>query len=299
MTDFASFLRWEASSRDSIDFKKIYVDIAGDLNAGLMLSELLYWYLPSHGTEENKLRVERDGFQWIAVPRYQWWDRARLSPEQSDRALKILCDKGLVFKKRYKFAGEVTVHIRMLETAFLEAWERVLNNPILNPFMPKTEMDLGKTPKSKLAKSANGNKDKAEILLTKGTAKNTPKDISPRKRDDMFDAISKVWGITAGGWVGNMKSMFLGTAKKGQWKQCNFEPPITDANELLNFEPYMLRRMAEKRITDKPTACVTIQRWFYDYRLEVAKKITRLDTPTDLSKWTSPDPFAFLESEGA
>lgn len=174
MTDFASFLRWEAASRDSIDFKKTYVDIAGDLNAGLMLSELLYWYLPSQGSDNNKLRVQRDGFQWVAVRRYQWWERTRLSPDQSDRALNILCGKGLVLKKRYKFAGEVTVHVRIIETAFLAAWEKVLNSPIVNPFLPKPEMELGKKAKSKTVKKQKGIKDNTEILLTETPTLITP-----------------------------------------------------------------------------------------------------------------------------
>lgn len=119
-----------------------------------------------------------------------------------------------------------------------------------------------------------------------------------RKPDAMFDAIAKVWGVTAGGWIGNMKGMFTGTAQKGEWGRCKFDPPVTDAQEILDFEAYMLKRMRDKKVSDKPTACVTIQRWFYDFRAEAAKKITRLDaTPVDLSKWENPDPFSFLESE--
>lgn len=94
---------------------------------------------------------------------------------------------------------------------------------------------------------------------------------SKRPPDPLYDAIAKVWGINAGGWVGNLKSMMLGVAKRGEWHRCNFNPPVSSADEILGFEPYMLKRMAEKKITDKPTACVTIQRWFYDYRLEKSK----------------------------
>lgn len=98
---------------------------------------------------------------------------------------------------------------------------------------------------------------------------------TPRKRatDPYYDNIAKVWGITAGGWIGNLKSMFLGTAKRGEWERCNFNPPVTDPAEILAFEKYMLQRMAEKNITDKPTACVTIQRWFYDFRREGIKPV--------------------------
>lgn len=91
---------------------------------------------------------------------------------------------------------------------------------------------------------------------------------SSRKRDLYFDAISQVFGITAGGWVGSIKSMMLGTAKRGEYARCNFDPPVTDAQEILDFEVYMLKRMKDKNLSEKPTACVTIQRWFYDFRNE-------------------------------
>jgi len=45
--EFNEFLSWELTTRDTIDFKKIYVDIAGDLIAGLLLSQIIYWHLPS------------------------------------------------------------------------------------------------------------------------------------------------------------------------------------------------------------------------------------------------------------
>lgn len=96
----------------------------------------------------------------------------------------------------------------------------------------------------------------------------TEKKSSSRNRDEMFDAIAKVWGNNAGGWVGSMKSMLTGTAKRGEWARCKFDPPVTNAQEILDFEIYMLKRMKDKNLSEKPTACVTIQRWFYDFRNE-------------------------------
>jgi hypothetical protein len=53
-----TFLAWEAASRDTIDFKKIYVDMADDLVAGLLLSQVVYWFLPDRNGN-LKLRVRR------------------------------------------------------------------------------------------------------------------------------------------------------------------------------------------------------------------------------------------------
>lgn len=134
------------------------------------------------------------------------------------------------------------------------------------------------------------------------TTENKEKKSSSQKRDAIFDAIAEVFKTDAGGYIGNIKAMMLGTAKRGEWKRCNFDPPVEDAAEILAFGVYMKQRMAEKNITEI-SACVTIQRWFYDFRDEAvrqaARKITQLNNPADLTKWASPDPFAFLKSEGA
>ena len=73
--EFQEFLSWEKTSRDSIDFKKVYVDISGDLIAGLVLSEILYWYLPTKNGGQNKLKVIHEGEMWIAARYKDWWDR--------------------------------------------------------------------------------------------------------------------------------------------------------------------------------------------------------------------------------
>lgn len=179
MKTFADFIAWERASRDSIDFKKVYVDIAGDLNAGLMLSEIIYWYLPSKNSDVNKLRIERDGYSWLAIRRTEWWDRTRLSPDQADRALGLLVKAGIVKKTRYKFAGELAVHIRVDEKVFMSMMADAIEHPATNPYVP-TEMELGKKAKSNLVKVENGIAENAQILLTESTASNTSKDSTPK-----------------------------------------------------------------------------------------------------------------------
>ncbi|GAJ09042.1 unnamed protein product, partial [marine sediment metagenome] len=75
---FNDFLAWEKASRDTIDFKKIYVDITGDLIAGLLLSQIIYWHLPNKDGE-TKLRVIKKNRPCIAKARHDWWDEARIS----------------------------------------------------------------------------------------------------------------------------------------------------------------------------------------------------------------------------
>ncbi len=119
------FLMWEATSRDTIDFKKIYVDMTGDLIAGLMLSQIVFWYLPDkYG--QSKLRIERDGHRWLAKARYEWWDECRITLEQVKRATKLLVDMDLLITERFKFSGAPTTHMRINWPAFMRRWNEVM-----------------------------------------------------------------------------------------------------------------------------------------------------------------------------
>ncbi len=137
-----------------LDVKRIYIDLAGDLAAGVALSEIVYWYLPNK-SGETKLRVKHEGHLWIAAPRSQWWERCRLSPEQADYALGKLVRKGLLEKRVFKFSGQPVVHLRLQVDAFLAQLEALITSPQVNPYMPVPEQDVemgnfpigtGKTP---------------------------------------------------------------------------------------------------------------------------------------------------------
>lgn len=129
------FFAWEVTSRDTIDFKTVYVDMADDLMAGLLLSQLVYWHLPKKdGT--SRMRISKEGNLWVAKARTEWWAETRLKPRQVDRAAKILVKKGLVFTKRWRFNGSPTTHWRINWNAFLpslkresERWKKNCNSP--------------------------------------------------------------------------------------------------------------------------------------------------------------------------
>jgi hypothetical protein len=129
--ELREFLAWEKTTTDTVDFKRIYVDMAGDLVAGLMLSQLVYWYLLPNRKGESKLRVHRDGHWWVAKQRDDWWDEIRLSPKRVDRAIRILVDRGLVVKKQWRFNGDRTTHLRIVWDAFYDAWSD--NLPEMEP----------------------------------------------------------------------------------------------------------------------------------------------------------------------
>jgi hypothetical protein len=119
--DFERFLLWERSSRDTIEVKRAYIDMAGDLVAGIMLSQIVYWHLPSRDGR-TRLRVKRDGHLWLAKGRADWWAECRVSPKQADRALALLAEQGLVEVRLFRFAGAPTKHVRIVPEAFLRGW---------------------------------------------------------------------------------------------------------------------------------------------------------------------------------
>jgi len=125
----------------------------------------------------------------------------------------------------------------------------------------------------------------------KSTKENTLDAGKPRRElDPEFELIADIWHTRAGGYVANMKGMIFGTRKvKGEWLKCQFDPPAT-VEELTAFKPYMQSRIAEKRMTEPPTAAVTIQRWFYDFRAMREKQLTPVSPPVfDLSDWYIPE----------
>lgn len=117
-----TFLQYEAVSQDCVDFKLIYVDMAGDLIAGLLLSQIIYWHLPSKNGG-SKLRVRRDGYSWIAKKYDDWYDEVRISGKQARRAIDILEQQGLIETAVFQFAGAPTTHVRIVPEVFIERWE--------------------------------------------------------------------------------------------------------------------------------------------------------------------------------
>lgn len=121
------FLAWESASRDTIDVKRIYIDMAEDLVSGIMLSQLVYWHLPNR-KGDSKLSVERDGHLWVAKAYSEWMYECRLSKKQARRAVAHLTELGLIVMKVYHFANKPSVHIRLNWDIFMEKFSYIVNN---------------------------------------------------------------------------------------------------------------------------------------------------------------------------
>lgn len=96
-----------------------------------------------------------------------------------------------------------------------------------------------------------------------------------RPRDLMYDAIVDVFQLpaTAGGMIGNIKAMLLGTAQKGEWKLCALEIPATH-DEVRKFGAWWKQVYPGLNIPMQP---FKLQRHFEDFRS--GKAIERNDAP--------------------
>jgi len=173
MQNIQEFLAWEQMSRDTIDVKKVYIDIAEDLVAGVLLSQIIYWYLPDQ-EGKTKLRVERDGQLWLVKGREDWWEECRISPKQFDRAIAILQKKGLVEKKIFKFNGNPTTHIRLNFDVLIQ-YLSVFTQRV------KTNLPKGEKPNSPLGKNEIDERGKS---ITENTTEITNIDYNNNKADE-------------------------------------------------------------------------------------------------------------------
>lgn len=113
----------KSSAEDIVSVSKIYIDMTGDIEAAMVLDELMFWTCPTK-RRGTGLRVRRDGYLWLAVGRSDWWERKRITERQADRAVRKLEELGLVQKKVMLFGGKTTVHLRVIVKKFFELYAK-------------------------------------------------------------------------------------------------------------------------------------------------------------------------------
>lgn len=176
------------ATNDVVAFRLAFADIAGDVVAGLLLSQLAYW--------TTRATVERDGHLWIVKTLEAWWDECRLTPHQARRALAELVKRGLAETATHKFHGIPTSHIRLIP----EAMETALATL---PTRDNRESDLRVSASPGLARERESNKtetlkETTPLSLLALSAEPDPSDpfdefwsAYPKKADK--DAARKAW----------------------------------------------------------------------------------------------------------
>lgn len=89
-----------------------YIDIAGDLTAGVLLSQIMYWFDKDSKNKCVRTKIKKKGYFWIARRRDEWANEIRVAPKQYDSAMKKLKAKKLVIVEKFKINGAPTTHIR-------------------------------------------------------------------------------------------------------------------------------------------------------------------------------------------
>lgn len=132
-----------------------YIDITGDLVAGTLLAQIMYWFAEG----KNRVSIYKDGFYWIAKRREDWMAEIKITKKQYDCAIKKLTgeiepteeekkqkwNKGkrrekkydmenrLVEVKTYHFYGIPTTHIRPITENInrkVDEWKRTVEEEI-------------------------------------------------------------------------------------------------------------------------------------------------------------------------
>jgi hypothetical protein len=124
--NWQEFVKHEKASRDTIDTKRAYIMMAGDIAAGVLLSQIMYWHLPGNDTP-TRLTVEHEGHLWLAKKRHDWWDEICMLPKQFDRTVKTLEKRHLVKTKLFRFDGSPTKHLRVIWDVFLEVYDAIIS----------------------------------------------------------------------------------------------------------------------------------------------------------------------------
>lgn len=117
----------EQNSRKGVFVDLTYIDMVEDLNAGILLSQIVYWNsFDDYGNE--KLKVNINGKMYLAKSKPDWYDEIRLSKKQVERAEKILKDKNIIKIELKKFSGTPTNHYWLDWAMFLELENLILSS---------------------------------------------------------------------------------------------------------------------------------------------------------------------------
>jgi len=156
MITYDDFVAFEENSYKCIKLNPQYVDITGDVLAGLLLSQIVYWNLPS-----KKNGSKRCG-DYLIKKREDWYDEIRLTPRQIDRVMKILIAKGIVDVKVQKsviYNGTPVHHIRLNIDILVELINKHLHSSMVVSTSPNGEVGISTSPNGEISLSTSPNGD--------------------------------------------------------------------------------------------------------------------------------------------
>lgn len=223
------------------------------------------------------------------------------SESQVRRIIKRLVKSQVLTRQERR--GESNLYgIDLSKGAQKEPYNSAKRNPLQNdtPSIAMTPQGLHSydtpTPAIAMTPEPSLEPSKKQSSTPNGATVQKPvRENATRRAPDEWDlAIGTALKTTATGFVTQVKGMMFGRGKKGtEWAACNFDPPVTEVQEIIEFGVYVEQRMRREKITIKLSKPLTIQRWFYDFR--AAKKPAESKILTlDVSAADYPDAADFL-----
>jgi hypothetical protein len=98
------------SALSAVVVRKEFITLTGSLEAGILLSQITYWFMPST-KGSSKLRVHRDGKWWLAKTRKDLAAECGLTEYQCKKAIAVLKAQKLIQIEGWMFNGFRTSHV--------------------------------------------------------------------------------------------------------------------------------------------------------------------------------------------
>jgi hypothetical protein len=158
---YDEFVKFEEFNRDTIRLNKIYVDINdGDLIAGLLLSQVVYWNLPSKETN-----IKRSG-EYLVKQRTDWINEIRITAKQYDRAAAVLKENGFIdwiIKTSNFYQGKTVPHIKLNADFLIEKVNEHIKSDLPKGENGQSELPKGKNRFSRKVKTGIDERSKPSI----------------------------------------------------------------------------------------------------------------------------------------
>ena len=158
---FKEIISIENKYRKGVHVSLVYVDMCKDLNAGILLSQILYWHTG-----------EKMAGEYLVKRRDEWYDECRLTVKQYDRAINILKVMGIVevkVKRSNFYNGNTVPHIKINRSIFENLFSEALGiEEIADRELPK-----GENPND--SKGISGSDKRSLPSITESTSEITPK----------------------------------------------------------------------------------------------------------------------------
>lgn len=264
--------KWQIYTAANPTVERIIPDLAKEigLNESIVLMQLAFWIKTSNNVV--------DGVYWTYQTMQEMQQKAfpYWSVDTIRRIIHNLQKSGYILIGQHNKRKGDNTQWYALEPDKLSALKSIIVAQV-EPEQEKTStpsLQVASTPSLQVASPPL--QDRTALPETPTEIRkeipSSPKAKGVRAANPEYNVIAALWNTDASGIIVNLQGLLFGTKKvKGAWKDCELTP-YTTPDELRAFAVYAKKRMPPGAKEIIPTAPVTVQKWFCDFRAERAKK---------------------------